>query len=89
MQIYQITHTGFKGGFSSMILFYVDSSRVCGFFLSWKGAPPQCCERSIWGHVGFYTIHTFLNPSVESQFRIFSKSYKILLVLLRNPFFLL
>jgi hypothetical protein len=41
-------------------------------------SPPQSFERSIWDHVGFYTIHTFLGPSVESQFRIISKSYNCL-----------
>ncbi len=76
MQVYYITRTGFKDGFSSTFALYVDSSTVCGFFLSWHGAPPQYHERSAWGHVGFYRIHTFLNPSVESQFRIISKSYK-------------
>ncbi len=52
--------------------------QVCGFFLSWWGGPPQSFERSIWDRVGFYTIHTFLDPSVESQFRIISKSYNFL-----------
>ncbi len=51
---------------------------VCGFFLSWWGGPPQSFERSIWYRVGFYMIHTFLDPSVESQFRIISKSYNFL-----------
>ncbi len=64
-------HTGFKDGSSSTIALYVNSSTVCGFFLSWGGAPPQYPEHSVWGCVGFYTIHTFLNPSVESQFKSF------------------
>jgi hypothetical protein len=46
---------------------------VCGFFLSWQGAPPQFCEHSIWGHAGFYTMHNFLNPPIESQFKSFLK----------------
>ncbi len=68
-----ITHTGFEDRFSSTVALYVDTSTVCGFFLSWKGAPPQYRERSVWGRVGFYMIHTFLNPSVESQFKSFLK----------------
>jgi hypothetical protein len=51
---------------------------VCGFFLSWLGGPPQSFEHSIWDCVGFYMIHTFLDLSVESQFRIISKSYNFL-----------
>jgi hypothetical protein len=35
-------------------------------------------EHSIWDCVGFYRIHTFLDPSVESQFRIISKSHNFL-----------
>jgi hypothetical protein len=27
----------------------------------------------VWDHVGFYTIHTFLNPAVERQFLSFLK----------------
>ncbi len=61
-----------------MVALYVNSRIVCGFFPSWQGAPPQSFERSIWDCVGFYTIHTFLEPSVESQFRIISKSYNFL-----------
>ncbi len=61
-----------------MVALYVNSHIVCGFFLSWLGGPPQSFEHSIWDHVGFYTIHTFLDPSVESQFRIISKFYNFL-----------
>ncbi len=61
-----------------MVAPYVNSHIVCGFFLSWLGGPPQSFERSIWDRVGFYTIHTILDPSVESQFRIISKSYNFL-----------
>jgi hypothetical protein len=61
-----------------MVTLYVNSRIVCGFFLSWLGEPPQSFERSIWDCIGFYTIHTFLDPSVESQFRIISKSYNFL-----------
>jgi hypothetical protein len=35
--------------------------------------PPQYCECSIWDCVGFYTILTFLNSLVESQFVSFLK----------------
>ncbi len=73
VQTYQITHTGFKDGSSSTVALYINSCSVCGFFLSWRGVPPQYCECSIWGCVGFYRIHTFLNPSVESQFKSFLK----------------
>jgi hypothetical protein len=61
-----------------MVALYVNSRIVCGFFLSWLGRPPQSFERSIWDPVGFYTILTFLDSSVESQFRIISKSYDFL-----------
>ncbi len=61
-----------------MVALYVNSRIVCGFFLSWLGGSPQSFERSIWDCVGFYTIHTFLDPLVESQFRIISKSYNFL-----------
>ncbi len=57
---------------------YINSRIVCGFFLSWWGGPPQSFERSIWDCVGFYTIHTIFDPTVESQFRIISKSYNFL-----------
>jgi hypothetical protein len=33
--------------------------------------PPQSFEHSIWDCVGFYTIHIFLDPSVESQLESF------------------
>ncbi len=46
---------------------------VCGLFCSWQGVPPQIFERSIWDHVGFYTIHTFLNPLVECSVKSFLK----------------
>ncbi len=61
-----------------MVALYVNSRIVCGFFPSWWGGPPQSFECSIWDCVGFYTIHTFLDPSVESQFRIISKTYNFL-----------
>ncbi len=61
-----------------MVPLYVNSRIVGGFFLSWWGAPPQSFEHSIWDCLGFYTIHTFLDPLVESQFRIISKSYNFL-----------
>ncbi len=61
-----------------MVAQYANSHIVCGFFLSWWGGPSQSFEHSIWDHVGFYTIHTFLDPSVESQFRIISKSHNSL-----------
>jgi hypothetical protein len=61
-----------------MVALYVNSRIVCGIFLSWLGGPPQSFEHSIWDHVGFYTIHTFLDLSDESQFRIISKSYNFL-----------
>ncbi len=54
-----------------MVALCVNSRIVCGFFLSWWGGPPQSFERSIWDHVGFYMIHTFLDPSVESQLESF------------------
>jgi hypothetical protein len=56
-----------------MIALYVDSCIVPGFVLSWQGAPPQYCARCIWDCVGFYTMHTLLNPLVESQFESFLK----------------
>jgi hypothetical protein len=43
-----------------------------------RGGAPQSFERSIWDCVGFYMIHTFLDPLVESQFRIISQSYNFL-----------
>jgi hypothetical protein len=49
-----------------MVALYVNSCIVCGFFLSWLDGPPQSFERSIWNRVGFYMIHTFLDPLVES-----------------------
>ncbi len=61
-----------------MVALYVNSRIVCGFFLSWWGGPPQSCEHSIWDCVGFYTMHTFLDLSVERQFRIIFKSYNFL-----------
>ncbi len=57
-----------------MVALYINSRIVCGFFLSWWGGPRQSFERSIWDCIGFYTIYTFLDPSVEIQFRIISKS---------------
>ncbi len=50
-----------------MVSLYVNSCIVCGLFCSWQGVPPQSFERSIWDCVGFYTIDTFLNLSVECQ----------------------
>ncbi len=67
------SYTGFKDGSSSMTALYVESSTVCGFFLSWQGASPQYHEHSVWGCVGFYTIHSFLDLLVESQFKSFLK----------------
>jgi hypothetical protein len=61
-----------------MVALYINSRIVCGFFLGWLGGPPQSFERSIWDSVGFYTIHTFLDPSVDSKFRIISKSSNFL-----------
>ncbi len=78
MPIYWIIWAGSKDRSSSMVTLYVNSRIVRGFFLSWWGGLPQSFEHSIWDHVGFYTIHTFLNPLVESQFRITSKSYNFL-----------
>ncbi len=69
MQIYEITHTGIKDWSSSTVALYIDSSTVCGFFLSWQGVPPQYCDCSILDCVEFYTMHTFLNLSVESLFK--------------------
>jgi hypothetical protein len=76
--IYLIIQAGSKDGSSSTVALYINSCIVCGFFPSWQGAPPQSFEQSIWDRVGFYMIHTFLEPSVESQFRIISKSYNFL-----------
>jgi hypothetical protein len=76
--IYLNKRTGYKDGSSSTVALYINSSIVCGFFLSWQSVPPQYSEHSVWGHVGFYTIHTFLEALVESQFRIISKSYNFL-----------
>ncbi len=76
--IYQIIWAGSQDGSSSMVALQVNSHIVCGFFLSWLGGPPQSFECSIWDCVGFYMIHTFLDPSAESQFRIISKSYNFL-----------
>jgi hypothetical protein len=73
MQIYWIILTGIKERYSSVIALYVDSCIVRGFFLSWRDTPPQYCECSIWYPVGFYTMHTFLNLLVESQFESFLK----------------
>ncbi len=61
-----------------MVALYINSRIVCGFFVSWWGGPPQSFEHSIWDCVGFYMIHTFLGPLVESQFRIISKSRNFL-----------
>ncbi len=69
-----LDHTGWIQGWIQ----FNSHRMVCGFFLSWWGGPPQSFERSIWDCLGFYTIHTFLDPSVESQFRIISKSYNFL-----------
>jgi hypothetical protein len=59
-----------------------------GLFCSWQGVPPQSFERSVWDCVGFYMIHTFLNPSVECQVKSFLKliiSFLVLpLVLLKH-----
>ncbi len=71
--IYSIIRAGDRS--SSMVALYVNSRIVCGFFFSWWGGPPQSFEHSIWDCVGFYMIYTFLDPSVESQFRIIAKSY--------------
>jgi hypothetical protein len=68
-----------------MVALYINSHIVCDFFLSWLGGPPQSFERSIWDSVGFYMIHTFLDPSVESQFRFISKSYNFLFVTTTTP----
>jgi hypothetical protein len=73
MPIYYIILTGSKDGSSSMVALYVNSRVVCGFFLGWQGAPLQSFERSVWDCVGFYRIHTFLGPLVESQFKSFLK----------------
>jgi hypothetical protein len=54
-----------------MVALYVNSHIVCGFFLSWLGGPPQSFEHSIWDRVGFYSIHTFLDPSVEISLESF------------------
>jgi hypothetical protein len=56
-----------------MVALYVNSRIVCGLFCSWGGAPPQSFERSICDRVGFYTIHTFLDPLVECQVKSFLK----------------
>jgi hypothetical protein len=56
-----------------MLTLYVDSRIARGFVLSWQGAPPQYPACSIWDRVGFYIMHTLLNPLVESQFEGFLK----------------
>ncbi len=61
-----------------MVALYVNSPIVGGFFLSWCCVPPQSFEHIVWDCVWFYTIHTFLDPSVESQFIIVSMSYNFL-----------
>ncbi len=71
LQIYYITRTGVKDESSSMVSLYIDSSTACGYFLSWGGMPPQHCDHCIWDRVGFYTMHTFLNPSVDGHFKSF------------------
>jgi hypothetical protein len=68
-----------------MVALYINSRIVCGFFLSWLGGPPQSFECSIWNRVGFYTIHTFLDLLVESQFRIISKFYNFLFGTTKTP----
>ncbi len=83
-----LDHTGWiKDGSSSTVALYVNSCIVGGFFLSWWGAPPQFFARSIWDRVEFYTIHTFLDPLVESQFRIISKSSNSLFGTATTPSF--
>ncbi len=42
-------------------------------------------EHSIWDCVEFYTIHTFLDPLIESQFRIISKFYNFLFGTTKTP----
>ncbi len=64
---------GSRDGSSSTVALYVNARIICGFILSWQGAPPQSFEYSVWDCVGFYTIHTFPNPSVENQFKSFLK----------------
>ncbi len=64
-----------------MVALYVNSRIVCGLFCSWQGAPPQSFERSVWDHVGFYTIHTFCDPLVECQVKSFLKLIISFLVL--------
>ncbi len=64
---------GSKDGSSSTVALYVNSRIVCGLFHSWQGAPPQSFERSIWDRVGFYKMHTFLDPPVEYQIKSFLK----------------
>ncbi len=54
-----------------MVAWYINSHIVCGLFCSWWGAPSQSFECSIWDCVGFYMIHTFLNPLVECQVKSF------------------
>ena len=77
----QIVQAGSKDGSSSTVPLYVNSHIVCGLFCSWQDAPPQSFERSIWDHVGFYTIHTFLNPLVECPVKSFLKLIISFLVL--------
>ncbi len=71
-----------------MAALYVNSCIVGGFFLSWWGAPPQSFECSVWDYVGFYMIHTFLDPSVEIQLRVIPKSYNFLFGTTITPSFI-
>ncbi len=67
VQIYQVTRTGIKDKSSSFFALYVDSSTVCGFFLSWRGALPQYHDHSIWD----CTNSTWCTPFSTPQLRVY------------------
>jgi hypothetical protein len=64
-----------------MVAQYINYSILCGLFCSWQGVPPQSFECGIWDCVGFYRIHTFLNPLVKCQVKSFLKLIISFLVL--------
>ncbi len=61
-----------------MVALYIDSSTLCGFYLSWQSAPPQHCDHSIWDRVGFYTMHTFSARQLIAISNHFKPSSKLI-----------
>ena len=51
-----------------MVALYVNSSIVCGFFLSWPCVPTPNVRSDVWDLVESYAMHMFLARGLKITF---------------------